>query len=255
MTWQALVLAGTRAGAADPVAVATGVAHKAFAPVAGKPMIERVLATLAAVPEIAAITVSIEDSGAPVDTLATAPARITAAASPARSVAEGLAATGTPLLVTTADHPLLTAAMVTDFLRDAAASWADIAAGLSPRPVVERAGNTAKRTYLKFADAEFSGCNLFALTTQRAVNAVRFWQAVESDRKNPLRIARHLGPVTLARYAAGRLSSAQAAAALGKKAGCRAAIIPVHYPDAAHDVDKPADLAFAEARLAARETA
>ena len=43
-----------------------------------------------------------------------------------------------------------------------------------------------------------------------------------------------------------------AAAALGRAAGCRAALIMLPFPDAAHDVDKPADLAFAEARLAAR---
>ena len=61
-----------------------------------------------------------------------------------------------------------------------------------------------------------------------------------------------VGPFTLIRYALGLLSTRAAAAALGRAAGCRAALIMLPFPDAAHDVDKPADLAFAEARLAAR---
>ena len=50
----------------------------------------------------------------------------------------------------------------------------------------------------------------------------------------------------------GLLSTRAAVAALGRAAGCRAALIMLPFPDAAHDVDKPADLAFAEVRLAAR---
>ncbi len=61
-----------------------------------------------------------------------------------------------------------------------------------------------------------------------------------------------IGPFTLIRYAMGLLSIRAAAAALGRAAGCQAALITLPFPDAAHDVDKPADLAFAEARLAAR---
>jgi hypothetical protein len=63
-----------------------------------------------------------------------------------------------------------------------------------------------------------------------------------------------IGPLTLASYAAGRLTMAGAADALGRAAGCRAVLVTLDHPDAAHDVDKPADLAFAEARLRARRT-
>ena len=58
MNWTAVVLAGSR-GAADPVAQASGVSHKAFADIAGKPMIAHVLDTLAAAPSIDGIVVLI----------------------------------------------------------------------------------------------------------------------------------------------------------------------------------------------------
>jgi len=62
-----------------------------------------------------------------------------------------------------------------------------------------------------------------------------------------------VGPFTLIRYAMGILSMRGAARALGRAAGCRAAMVALPFADAAHDVDKPAYLAFAEARLAMRK--
>jgi len=249
MSWTAVVLAGTR-GPSDPVAMAAGVTHKAFAPVAGRPMIDRVLATLAAVPEIGRVLVVIEPDA---PALPGEVERLDAAPSPSMSALAGFERAAPPVLVTTADHPMLTPEMVRHFLAGAEASGADVAAGVSVRAVVEQAGSTARRTYLRFRDAEVSGCNLFALRTPRAAQGLRFWRRLEADRKRPLRMAWAIGPLTLLRYVLGRLTIDGAARALGRAAGCRAAMVRLPFAEAAHDVDKPADLAFAEARLAARE--
>ena len=56
----ALILAGSR-GPDDPMAKAAGVSHKALLPVAGVPMLLRVVETLRATPGIARIYVCIED--------------------------------------------------------------------------------------------------------------------------------------------------------------------------------------------------
>jgi len=239
MSWTAIVLAGSR-GPSDPVAVAAGVSHKAFAEVAGKAMVARVLDTLAAVPQIGRVIVVIE-AGAPAlprDGVE----RIDAAASPSLSALEGFRQAEVPVLVTTADHPLLTPEMVERFLADAEASGVDVAAGVSERAVVEQAGSTARRTYLKFRDAQVSGCNLFALRTERAAGALAFWRRLEADRKRPLRMAWAIGPSTLVRYLLGLLTTGAVARALGRAAGCRAAMVFVPFPDAAHDVDKPSDM-------------
>jgi GTP:adenosylcobinamide-phosphate guanylyltransferase len=250
MTWTAVVLAGSR-GPSDPVAEAAGVSHKAFAEVAGRTMIARVLDTLAAVPQISRVIVVIEPD-AP-DLPGGGAERVAAAPSPSLSALAGFERTRAPVLVTTADHPLLTPAMVAHFLAQAAASGADVVAGVSERAVVEQAGSAARRTYLKFRDAQLSGCNLFALMTPEARGALTFWRRLEAERKRPLRMARALGPFTLVRYALGLLTSAAAARALGRAAGCRAALVRMPFPEAAHDVDKAADLAFAEARLSVRQ--
>jgi 2-phospho-L-lactate guanylyltransferase (CobY/MobA/RfbA family) len=164
-----------------------------------------------------------------------------AAAGPSLSVKTAAERLGTPLLVTTADHALLRAEWVERFLADAPAD-ADVCVLLARREVIERDAPTTRRTYLKFADGEWSGCNLFYLATPKALGAVDLWRRVEADRKRPWRIARMLGPATLARYLAGRLTLAEALERLGRLAGVRAAVVASPYGLAAVDVDKPADL-------------
>ena len=56
----ALVLAGRRSGGADPMAAAAGVSHKALLPVAGVPMLLRVVSALRASPSVGRIVVCIE---------------------------------------------------------------------------------------------------------------------------------------------------------------------------------------------------
>jgi len=250
MRWRALVLAGSR-GAEDPVAVAAGVKHKAFAVLAGKPMIDHVIAALGGVRAIDEIAVSIEQDAA---ALSEGLQRLDAASSPARSVLAAIERLDMPLLVTTADNPLLTPDVVNAFLADAASSKADIAAGVCLRARVEQAGNPARRTYLRFRDGEVSGCNLFALMRPRAHAAVAFWRALEVERKRPWRMASKIGFGTLLRYGFGQLDSARLAHNIGKAAGCSAALIRVDDIYAAHDVDKPDDLAFAERCLRARQS-
>ncbi|HET7408720.1 MAG TPA: nucleotidyltransferase family protein, partial [Paracoccaceae bacterium] len=165
--WNALVLAASR-GESDPVAQAAGVRHKAFAVLEGRTMIEHVVAALRAVPEIGDIAASIapEAPELPAGVL-----RVDAAAGPAASTLAGFDRLGAPLLVTAADHPLLTPGMVADLLRAAEATGADVLAGICPRATVESAGNPARRTWLRFADGAVSGANLFALATPRARGA------------------------------------------------------------------------------------
>ena len=66
-----LVLAGRR-GPTDPVAQAAGCSHKALVPIAGVPMLVRVLRELRAVPHVKQIAVSIDDPATPTVSLRSA---------------------------------------------------------------------------------------------------------------------------------------------------------------------------------------
>jgi hypothetical protein len=144
--------------------------------------------------------------------------------------------------VTTADNALLETAWVSEFLA-AIPAEADLAAALARRDAVEAAAPDTRRTWLRFADGDHSGCNLFLLARPTAANAVAFWQTLEGERKRPLRMVRRLGWTFAARYALGRLSMAAAAARLGELGGgARFVIVALRDGRAAIDVDKPDDL-------------
>jgi len=252
----ALVLAGTRPGG-DPLADYAGVSHKALIDIAGTAMIERVVVALAAVPAMRRIVIAI-DRASVLDALTGLDAVreklelvITGTGSgPSASVAAVLANEGTPLLVTTADHALLRPGWVDDFLARCTPA-ADATIGLARRAAVEAAAPEGRRTWLRFSDGDFSGCNLFYFSGPQARNVVELWQTVEQERKHPLRMIRRLGPTYALRYALGRLSLEAALNRLGVIAG-GARLAHLELPDgrAAIDVDKPADLDLVRAMFA-----
>lgn len=247
----ALVLAGSRQGAADPMAVAAGVSHKALIPVGGVPMVARVVDALRASGRVGRIAIAIEDA-AVLDGVVTLDGTevfaLPAADGPSRSVGLTLDRLGTPLLVTTADHALLRPAWIGHFL-DHLPAGADVAAGLARRETILAALPDTQRTYLRFADRSVSGCNLFHLATPRARGAVDLWQRLEALRKQPLRMAGAIGFATLLRYATRTLTLSGALARLGRKAGASLAAVDMPFGLAAVDVDKPADLVLAERLL------
>jgi CTP:molybdopterin cytidylyltransferase MocA len=61
----AIVLAGQRRGAVNPLAARAGVTHKCLAPIAGKPLLAHVLEALAATPALAEIRISVEPEAEP----------------------------------------------------------------------------------------------------------------------------------------------------------------------------------------------
>ena len=246
----ALILAGERPDG-DAMAKSAGIALKALLPVAGTPMLTRVIEALRATDGIGRIAVSIPAPGVVTDpeieTLMTEP-------SPSQSVLVAIDKLPTPLLVTTADHALLTPEIISRFVQAAvAASDADLVAGMVERQAVEAVVPDTRRTYWHFKDGHFSGANLFYLKNPRARAAVDFWARVEVDRKRPWRIVKAFGPGLLLGYLFGRLSLDQAMLQASSRLGCRVRAIALPDGEAAIDVDKPADLVLVERLLAARK--
>ena len=252
----ALILAGSR-GPDDPMAQATGVLHKALIPVAGTPMLLRVIAALAATAEVSKIIVCIEApqlvralpgldaacAGKPLELF-------DAAGSPSRSVSAALAHYGTPLLVTTADHALLRPEWVSHFIQHQPAG-VDATVALARAGVVMAAAPDTKRTFLRFADGHFSGCNLFYFATPKAAALAALWVQVEALRKQPVKMLRLLGISYALRYQLGWLKLSTALARLGVLAGgVRTAVVEMPFGRAAIDVDKMADLELVQRLLA-----
>jgi GTP:adenosylcobinamide-phosphate guanylyltransferase len=244
-----VVLAGSRPGAPDPVAAAEGVAHKVLAVVAGQTLLERVVRALGEA-GVETIAVSANHPAVEAEARRLGATLLPTARGPSESVDLAFERFGAPLLVTTGDHPLLDAAWVKEIV-DGTPPGADVSLMLAERSRVEAAAPETRRTWLPFADGQWSGSNFFLLADPAAGRAIAAWKQVVADRKRPWRIARRLGIATLWSYWRGKLTLAEAIARLGRALGVNAALIPASDGRAAIDVDKPEDLALVR-RLAER---
>ena len=153
------------------------------------------------------------------------------------------------VLLTTADHPLLTPEIVDAFGRQSLADDVDVVVGLAPHALVLEAYPGIKKTVLRFSDGEFCGCNLFAFITPEGRRAARFWRKIEQQRKKPLVVIGLLGWGAIIRYRLGLLSLEEALAKLSKRLGLRMRAVILPYANAAIDVDSIADLILVKGAL------
>ena len=252
--YTAIVLAADR-GPGDPVAEAAGVPCKSLTPVGGVPMVLRVLEVLNNARDIERCILcgpaqSIIDQHAALRKLISSDQIqwMPNQATPSTSTLHVLnsLAPDQPVLVTTADHALLSTETVDYFCSHARKTQGDIAVGLTlyDRVLAEYPG--ARRTATAFSDARYCSCNLFAFLTPRARKIAELWRQVEKQRKKPWRIINLLGWMAVLRYAMGKLSLAEAQQLISRRLGVDAAAVVLPFPEAAVDVDTVDDWKFVE---------
>jgi len=254
----ALVLAASRG---EETMREFGTLHKCTLDVAGTPMLMRVLGALVKAGQIGSVTISIDapqilpsitgyDDLQKRENITLLKSRDSASA----SAADALDKRPLPLLITTADSPLLTPDIVDEFLRRAAATNADLAVGLVARTTIETKFPNSRRTYWQFRGGAFTGCNLFALMTPQSRRVADLWQSAEANRKKPWKIVSMFGILNLLGFVLKIWSVEDALAHVSKHLGLK--IVPVILPHAqiAVDVDKRAHLDLANEILERQKT-
>ncbi len=252
-TFDAIILAGDRR-ADDPLLKAANVPCKALAPIAGNPMVLRVLQTLADSESIGSRTLCgpellldreprllEEVDNGRLHWVTNQPTPSLSAYQSMKTVSETR-----PVLLTTADHALLSVEIVEYFCREAAESGADVVAGMVPYSIILDKFPESKRTVTKFRDGGYCGCNLFAFMTPEGREMAQFWRRVEAQRKKPWRVVGALGWWTVIQYFLGMLSLDQTLNKVGKKLKIRAAAVKMPFAEAAVDVDKVSDWEFVQ---------
>ena len=257
----ALVLAADRRPD-DPVARAADVPCKCMAPVNGTPMVFRVLNALDASREIDGRILCgppkfIVDREADLrDLIAAGKVKWFAnQATPSSSAYHVLQTLPdeVPVLLTTADHAMLSARMVDYFCSEARVSGCDVVVGVARHEVVTKAHPQTLRTATRLQDGAYCGCNLFAFLTPGARLAADFWRQVESQRKKPLRVIRILGWIAVLRYLLGRLSLDEALDRISHRLGFKAGAVIMPSAEAAVDVDSIEDWKLVEKILAQKQ--
>lgn len=251
----AIVLASDR-HTPDGVALEAGTLCKALAPVAGVPMLQRVLQAL----RESALVDRIVLCGPSQEELASAPQLkelldsfrvnwIAAAATPSTSALNGFASIPPErhTLLTTADHALLSPQIIRYFLRRALTGNWDLVVGVAEHGAVLERFPGSRRTAIRLRGGPYCGCNLFAFVTPEGRRLAQLWRSVEQDRKRPWRlVVRLLGWRGILRYGLGRLTLDQALQQISERLGIRIGAVVLPFPEAALDVDTPADRHLAE---------
>ena len=255
-----VVLAGDRRPS-DPVAEAAGVSCKALTPVGGRPMVLRVLDALEATQEIGHVILCGPHRAA-IDQEEELRVRIDSArvqwveseATPSSSTFQVLKSLpdDIPVLVTTADHALLSGRMADFFCSEARSSGCDLVVGLASYQSVKEAYPHTRRTAIHLRDDAYCSCNLFAFLTPHSRDVAHFWQRVESQRKKTLRMISAFGWLALLSYLFRRPSLEEGLGRISRRLGLRAGAVVMPFPEAAVDVDTVSDLKLVESIVANR---
>ena len=254
----AVVLAGDRKPG-DPVAEAAGVSCKSLIPVGGRPMVLRVLDALEEAREVESVILcgphraAIGEEEELHARIASGKVKwVESQATPSSSTYHAMQSLpdSTPVLVTTADHALLTAEMVDYFCSGARGSGKDVVVGLALHELVTAKYPETKRTAIPLADGSYCSCNLFGFLTFEARSAAHFWRKVESQRKKTLRVIAGFGWLNLLLYLLKRPSLEEGLKRISHRIGLRAGAVILPFPEAAVDVDSFSDWKLVESIVA-----
>jgi len=252
----AVILAGQRPGAVDPLAAEAGVANKSLVEIEGAPLIRHVADALEAARVIRVVAEwdTWEALRAALAHLAHRVEFVPAAGNLADSVHAAAQGVDGPILITTSDNVLLTPGAAREVL-DAIADGADAAVAMARREAVLAAHPEGQRRFYRFADDAYSNCNLYALSGRRAAVVAEGFRSGGQFAKKPLRMILALGPVNLALLLMAKLTLAGALRSVSRRFGLK--VVPVILADGAHaiDVDNARTYRCAAALLASRRFA
>lgn len=153
------------------------------------------------------------------------------------------------MLVVTGDIPMVTSVMIEDFLARCQEKPADFYYAILRRETNEARFPGTRRTYIRLKEGVVCGGNLFLVRPEVVAEACRRGAAIIALRKNPLGLARLIGLGFILRLLFHRLSLVEAEARFSHVLGLRGVTVISPYAEVGVDVDKPEDLALAEAAL------
>lgn len=259
-----LVMAASRRGVDDPVALLQGKAHKCLVEIDGQVMLERVLEALVDSGCFDRIHVSLDTP----DVLEATPRMrgwvedgtaifVAARGNLADSVLAAVEEIGQPLplVITTGDNALHTPELVHDFVEGFMAGSEDVALGLSTEEVVLREFANSGLAFHQLKDGGSSSCNLYGLRNERALTAVKVFEGGGQFGKRHWRILKAFGLWPFVLYKLKLTTMRGLIDAIGRRLGVSIAPVMLDYPFGPIDVDHKHSFEITEAALIRRREA
>jgi len=260
----ALILAASRLGAEDVVAKTQNISHKCLITLDGMIMLERVVREVKAAKIIDRIFISMESE----ELLDSVPALremrargeiqfvqsnknlFLSVMDAAKDIDNAF-----PLVITTGDNALHTTEMIDHFCKEMFAGNPDAAIAMTPTTVILDAYPEGKRAFYYIKGGNWSGCNLYALMTEKALVATKSFEGGGQFGKNPQRILKAFGFVFMVLYKYRLATIDTLFKRMSRRWGIDLKLVRMPYADAPIDVDNAGDVVLAEKILRARRGA
>ncbi len=255
----ALIMAGKRSGALDPLAQKAGVAQKCVAPVHGRPMIEHVVEALDQCDRVSAIHIVAHEHGEiaaiPLISELQHAGKLhfrEAKFNLVDSVNSGAQGAQFPLVITTADNCLVTAEGYAEFIDKALANQSQAAAAMARKEDVLASDPVGQKRFYEFKDGQYSNCNTYWIASPQALSAAEIMREGGQFVKFPRRIIRAFGLMNLVRFYFGWASKDKLFAQISRRFGFKLSIIVMSNGEYAVDVDNERTFDVTERLLAKR---
>ncbi len=260
----ALVLAASRAGPQDAVAKLQNVSHKCLVDIDGEIMLQRVVREIAESNHAGDIYVSIESEelmrGVPYlnDMMEAGRLKFVAAGENLFASIEHAAATipnPYPLVVSTGDNALHTSEMFDHFCSETLSSGSEVAVAMTTAATILEAYPDGKRAFHELKDGGWSSCNLYAVTSERAIKAAKVFETGGQFGKQPRRIFKAFGLRFMLMYKFSLATMDGMARYLANRWNVSVTVVRMPFADAPIDVDNPGDFTRTEGILKERREA
>jgi GTP:adenosylcobinamide-phosphate guanylyltransferase len=156
------------------------------------------------------------------------------------------------VVMSSADIPLLTSAIVDEFLDLCADFSLDAYYGVVERTLMESRFPDSRRSYIHLTDGDFAGADIFVINPQIVYTNRQFWENLAAGRKSVFKLARTIGLGTLLELLLRRLSLAEMEERVMKAIKLTGRAVKVRHAELGMDVDKPFQLEICRRELAGR---
>lgn len=221
--------------------------YEAEIDIAGRPMLEYIVTALKQVSAIDRIVVSGPQSVLTESSRTSIYKLVEPGVSMIDSLINGLNVLdgNQPVLVITADIPLITAEALEDFLAKCRFCPGDVHYSFIAKEVCEAKYPGVHRTYVKLREGIFTGGNVALISGQVIRNNIEMLRKAASLRKKPLQLCALLGWKCFFNLIIGRLTIKEIEDRIAKVFNFKAVGVISGYPEIGIDVDKPSDLLLA----------
>lgn len=242
----ALILAG---GDCSPeLAQAAGSEERASIEVGGRAMVIRVLEALRATTGIERVAVvGSERVLDECSVFSSDIVRVSAGDKMTQNFARGVGAlkqnspANAQVLVCTCDVPLVSSSTFEQLMQAAARDSLELAYPIVRRSVCQTAFPQGKRTYVQLRDGEFTGGNALVVPLRIVDDINVLLESAYNARKNPLGLAKLLGPSFLWKFVRKQLSIRDVEERAQRVLDCRVGAVQMNDATIAFDVDKVSD--------------